>query len=39
MQSNAQDGTTTVKFVLRILAKIHVRSETGSGSGSGSETN
>jgi hypothetical protein len=43
MQPNTQDGNTIVKFVLRILEKIHVRSETGSGSetncklGSGSE--
>jgi hypothetical protein len=31
--AHLQDGNTKVKFTLKILEKIHVESETGSGSG------
>jgi hypothetical protein len=39
--THLQGGNTIVKFMLRILEKLHVESETGSGSGSryGSATN
>jgi hypothetical protein len=36
--THLQDGNTKVKFMLRILEKIHVGFLTGSGYGSGSET-
>jgi hypothetical protein len=29
--TNLQDGNTKIKFMLRILEKIHLGSETGSG--------